>query len=178
MAHVIGRRDLIKLSAGAALASKARAAAQPRFFTPDEYALVEELTEMIIPADEKSGGAKAARVADYIDGKLAEAFGEAERGTWRKGLARVNALAVEMHGRAFLSCAAPQRAAVLTRMAANEEHPEAPEELFFRELKSLTVFGYYTSKTGIHDDMGYLGNTYQQGEYAGELPASLRDRHP
>ncbi len=58
-------------------------------------------------------------------------------------------------------------------MAANEENPKAAEEVFFRELKSLTVFGYYTSKVGIHDDMGYLGNTYQQGEYAGELPEKV-----
>jgi hypothetical protein len=170
MAHEIGRRDLIKLTAGAAMVSQARAAGQPKFFTPDEYALVEELTELIIPADEKSGGAKAAKVAEYIDGRLAEAFEPPERDTWRQGLARVNAISNEMYGAPFLKCTGTQRAAVLTRMAANEPNPKAPEELFFRELKSATVQGYYTSKIGIHDDMGYLGNTYQQGDYAGELP--------
>jgi len=177
MEHEIARRDLIKL-AGAALASTARAANQQRFFTPEEYALVEELTEMIIPADEKSGGAKAAGVAAYIDAKLAEAFDASEWDTWRNGLARVNALAAGMHGSAFLSCTAPQRIAVLRRMAANEQQPKAPEEIFFRELKSLTVFGYYTSKIGIHDDMGYLGNTSQEGDFAGELPERLQERHP
>jgi len=63
MANPIGRRDLIKITAGAALASNAPAVARPRFFTPQEFAAVEEVTEMIIPADEKSGGAKAAGVA-------------------------------------------------------------------------------------------------------------------
>ncbi len=172
MAEAIGRRDLIRLAAGAAMTAKARAAGKPRFFTTEELALVDELTEMIIPADEKSGGAKAAGVAAYIDGRLAEAFEQAERDTWRNGLARVNALAGEMHGKPFMQCAAAARTAVMARMAANEEHPKTPEEVFFRELKSLTVFGYYTSKIGIHDDMGYLGNTYQQGEFAGELPGA------
>jgi gluconate 2-dehydrogenase gamma chain len=177
MSHEFARRDLVKL-AGVALATTARAAIQPRFFTPEEYALVEELTEMIIPADEKSGGAKAAGVAGYIDAKLAEASDASERDTWRKGLARVNALAAGMHGSAFLSCTASQRTAVLSRMAANERKPEKPEEIFFRELKTLTVFAYYTSRIGIHDDMGYLGNTYQQGDFAGELPERLPGRHP
>ena len=47
------RRDLIKLSAGAALVAKA--AAPHRFFTEAEYQVVDQLTEMIIPADDKSG---------------------------------------------------------------------------------------------------------------------------
>jgi len=170
MSQEIGRRDLIKITAGAAIASTTRGAVQPKFFTPEEHRMVDELTELIIPADEKSGGAKAAAVADYIDGRLAEAFEKSEREDWRKGLAAVNALLRELHGHDFLNCDTPQRTAILTRMAANEAAPKTPEEHFFISLKEMTVHGYYTSKIGIHDDMGYLGNTYQQGDYAGELP--------
>ena len=170
MAGEIGRRDLIKITAGAALASQSRAAGGHRFFTSEEYALVDELTELIIPADEKSGGARAARVAEFIDATLAEAFQQSERDAWRNGLATVNAISRDMHGGDFLKCDVPARVAVLTRMARNESAPKTPEELFFRDLKELTIRGYYTSKIGIHDDMGYLGNTLQQGEYAGELP--------
>jgi hypothetical protein len=171
MSHEIGRRDLIKLTAGAAMVSKVRAAGQLRFFTPDQYQLVQELTEILIPADEKSGGARAAGVADYIDARLAEAFIKTEGENWKKGLARVDALSQEMHGAGFMQCSAPERLAVVTRMAAHEDQPKAPEELFFRDLKRLTIKGYYTSSTGIHDDIGYLGNTYQDHDYAGELPA-------
>jgi hypothetical protein len=170
MGDEIGRRDLIKLTAGAAFASRVSAADQPRFFTPNEYQLVQELTEIVIPADEKSGGAKAARVADYIDSRLAEAFLKTEGEGWKKGLARVETLSREMHGNGFMHCTLVQRVAVVTRMAAHEDHPQAVEELFFRDLKRLTIHGYYTSSIGIHDDMGYLGNIYQQGDYAGELP--------
>ena len=177
MPHELGRRDLIKITAGAALSSTATAAAagQPKFFTPAEYALTEELTEAIIPADEKSGGAKAARVAEYIDATLAEAFDQSDRDTWRSGLVRVDALAREVHGAPFLKCTPEQRIAVLTKMSANEANPKTPEEHFFRELKSRTIHAYYTSKIGIHDDIGYLGNTYQQGDYAGELPGKGRE---
>ncbi len=169
MTDEIGRRDLIKIATGAALASWSRAGAH-LFFTEDEYALVDELTELIIPADEHSGGARAARIAEFIDGVVAAAFQQSERDAWREGFARVNALSREIYGSDFLKCPGPSRAAVLARMARNEAAPRAPEELFFGELKALTIRGYYTSKIGIHDEIGYLGNTLQQGEYAGELP--------
>jgi flavin-dependent dehydrogenase len=53
----------------------------------------------------------------------------------------------------------PQRVAVLTRMSAHESDPKTPGELFFRELKERTIYAYYTSKIGIHDEMEYKGNT-------------------
>jgi hypothetical protein len=172
------RRHALKIAAGAALsvpvlsAPAMAAPARPRFFTPPELALVDELTEMIIPADARSGGARAAQVAAFIDGRLAEAVLPPEveaRQRWRDGLARVEALAREMHGGGFLAGTPEQRAAVLTRMAAHEAAPKAPEELFFRELKGRTIHAYYTSKVGIHDEMEYKGNTLQD-EYAGEVP--------
>ena len=55
MPHELGRRDLIKLTAGAAIAVTASAAGEHRFFTSEEYPLVEELTELMIPADDHSG---------------------------------------------------------------------------------------------------------------------------
>ena len=59
-----------------------------------------------------------------------------------------------------------QRVALLTRIAKNEEKPETPEELFFRELKSRTARAYYTSKIGIHQELQYKGNVPIQ-EFAG-----------
>jgi len=150
------RRDLIKLSAGAALVAKA--AAPHRFFTEAEYQVVDQLTEMIIPADAKSGGAKSARVADYIDARLAEAFLPEDRERWRTGL------------KPFVDASADQRGALLARIAASEKNPQTAEEHFFAVLKGATIQGYYTSKIGIHDELDYKGNVYQSGDYAGELP--------
>lgn len=144
------RRDLFKLGLGATFA---RGAGKHRFFTDEEFAMVDELTEIIIPTDEKSGGAKAAGVAEYIDQRLAEAFDGSERDLWRKQLALIP--------KTFLKADHSQQIAVVRSM---EKGP------FFATLKKATVRGYYTSKIGIHDDMDYLGNTVQQGEYAGFLP--------
>jgi gluconate 2-dehydrogenase subunit 3-like protein len=139
----------------------------PKFFTPAEFALLDELSDLIIPTDDVSAGARAAGVASYIDGRLAESLEPDVQARWRSGLHAVDALSRELHGKAFLAGTPEQRVAVLTKMSAAEADPKTPVEKFFKDLKWWTVFGYYTSKIGIHDDQQYKGNVYQTGEYAG-----------
>ena len=165
----LDRRDLIKLGAAATLAASlgvgeplsAQAPAAARtFFTPDELALVDELSELIIPTDGHSPGARAAKVAAYIDFRLAEAWEEQERIDWRDGLKRIDQLARESSGKPFMQSSTDQRRAVLTRIAQNEKAPRQPEELFFAKLKSRVVDAYYTSEIGIKQEMEYKGNSY------------------
>jgi gluconate 2-dehydrogenase gamma chain len=161
---------MLKLTAGTVVAMSGvldAAQAKPAFFTPTEFALVDELSEIIIPADDHSPGARAARVAWYIDARLAEAGDPALQTTWRDGLERVEALSRELNGVGFMDGTRAQRKAVVTRISANEPDPKLPEELFFRELKERTVHAYYSSKIGIHQEMEYKGNTLLT-EFAGE----------
>ena len=51
-------------------------------------------------------------------------------------------------------------AEALHKAAVNEDNPQADLERFFVSLKQMTVNGYYTSETGIHKEMEYVGNTY------------------
>ncbi|HEX4632546.1 MAG TPA: gluconate 2-dehydrogenase subunit 3 family protein, partial [Gemmatimonadales bacterium] len=139
----------------------------PQFLTEHEFALLDELSELVIPADPHSPGARAAQVAAYIDGRLAESLDPEWQALWRTGLQAVEDLSRELHGKALLEASPDQRIAVLTRMAAGERDPKTPPERFFRELKGWTVRSYYTSKIGIHLDQEYQGNVYQRGEYAG-----------
>ncbi|MFN7995951.1 MAG: gluconate 2-dehydrogenase subunit 3 family protein [Bryobacteraceae bacterium] len=169
MSYEINRRELIKIGAAVAINSPAALAVTdtPKFFTPAEFALVDELTEMIIPTDSHSPGARAAKVAAYIDQRVTEAFEPEDRENWRSGLALVDALSHKMHDRLFLEATPEQRTEVLTAMARNEVHPKTPEEKFFRILKQGTVHGYYTSSIGIHQEMEYKGNTLLQ-EFVGD----------
>ncbi|HXF39427.1 MAG TPA: gluconate 2-dehydrogenase subunit 3 family protein [Blastocatellia bacterium] len=160
------RRDMLKLGASAAIAVgvggwDASLFAQdksPLFFTKEEFALVDELTDLIIPTDDHSPGAKAALVASYIDFRLSESFEDQPKGLWREGLKLIEQISSEMHGKTFLDSSTEQRIALLTRISQNEAKPVEPEELFFKELKSRTARAYYTSKIGIHREMEYKGN--------------------
>ncbi len=168
----LSRREMLQATA-AALALPlvklpiAGGQAPKKFFTAAEFAVVDELSDMIIPTDEKSGGARAAGVATYLDARLAESFEPEPQDQFRTGLKAVEDLSHELNGKAFMESTREQRLAVLTRMAAGESDPKTPAEKFFREIKGATVQAYYTSKVGIHDDQGYKGNVYQTGDYAG-----------
>jgi len=167
----ISRRDMIQATAAAmalpALAKVQSRSPQPLFFTPAEFALVDEMSDMIIPTDAQSGGARAAGCAAYIDARLAEAFEKDEPQRWRAGIQAAEALSQEMHATTFMASTPEQRLALLTRIAAAENDPKTDAEKFFRQIKSATIRAYYTSKTGIHDDQRYKGNVIQPGEYAG-----------
>lgn len=176
------RRELFRIAAGAVaavpLAAQQNAAPAPLFFTPAEFQMVDELSEIIIPSDDHSPGARAAKVAVYIDKTLSESFEEEPRQMFREGLKQVDKLSQEMHGQSFLDSAPKQRVGVVARIARNEKHPQKPEERFFRKLKGSVAFAYYTSSIGIHQEMQYKGNTVQtefSGFDAGLVPIHLPD---
>lgn len=138
----------------------------PRALTRDQYGVLEELTEILIPADEHSGGAKAAGVAAYIDAMLAEEFDASVKTSFLAGLTLVTAIAQQRHGRDLLALSASEREAIVATMAEAENDPKTEETRFFVALKARTVRGYYTSRLGIHDELNYKGNTMQE-EYSG-----------
>jgi hypothetical protein len=134
-------------------------AAKPVFFSADEFALVEALTERIIPTDAQSPGARAARVAEFVDLLLSEQDEDLQR-TWREGLGAVDAAAREAQGRKFAGLDATAQDALLAEWSRNESDPKTPLEQFFVEAKLLTIQGYYTSEIGIHKDLRYKGNQF------------------
>ncbi len=144
----------------------AEAESGARFFTPAQHTLVEELSETIIPADSHSGGAKAAKVADFIEQTLRESTDDQQKATWREGLRLIEVMSQHYNGKSFGAASAEEKIAVLQVLSDNVEMIELPEVQFFRELKHLTVRGYYTSKIGIHDELEYKGNRILQ-EFVG-----------
>jgi hypothetical protein len=101
---------------------KTGAAPSLKALTAEQYAALEALTEAIIPADERSPGAKAARVADYIDLLLSEAD-DTRRQQWTEGLAALDADAAARFGKPFVKLDAAQVEAVLTEASKNEKAP-------------------------------------------------------
>src|SRR5262249_37191071 len=130
-----------------------------RFFTPEENRTVIEMSERIIPADDSSPGAKAARVNEYIDLILSQST-EMTQQTWREGLAAINKMSRDKFGASFADASVDQQIQMLKEISQNEKSPTTVEERFFRTVKSATVDGYYTSEIGIHKELHYKGNTY------------------
>jgi hypothetical protein len=132
---------------------------RPKFLSASQYQTLETLVEAIIPADDRSPGAKAARVADYVDLWLSEADPEVAL-QWSGGLALVDAESTTRFRAPFVRLTAAQADAILAHISRNEPDPQTPLETFFVMTKRATVIGYYTSKIGIQDELHYKGNVF------------------
>jgi hypothetical protein len=119
-----------------------------QFFTEEESVLLDQLMEMIIPADDHSPGAHEARANLFADLMVATSDDSVKK-QWRDGIGLIREAAM-----------GSSLAEALRRAAVNEENPTTDLERFFVMLKQMTVNGYYTSEIGVHKDLEYVGNAY------------------
>jgi gluconate 2-dehydrogenase gamma chain len=129
----------------------------PRFFNAMEMAAITVMSDLIIPADEQSPGAREAGVPAFIDLMISESSVETKN-LWRNGLAAVERLSQKEFSSSFGVAKPEQQLALVKQIARNEYQPRKIEERFFIAIKGLTVDGYYTSQIGIHQDLHYKGN--------------------
>jgi glucoside 3-dehydrogenase (cytochrome c) hitch-hiker subunit len=166
------RRTALKLLAGGALATELPLAAQhahlvqiamqPQdykllFFSDQENKLLDVLSEMILPADERSGGAHEAKVSLYIDLVVAHSE-EPVQQRWRSALKAADEQAQSRFHKTFLECDAASRDALLAEWARGEAKPQTELETFFVDLKRQTAAGYYSTEVGLLKELGYVGN--------------------
>jgi gluconate 2-dehydrogenase gamma chain len=129
----------------------------PRFFTPAQLLVVSRLTDLIIPPTDTPGAA-AAGVPQYIDLVV---NGEPKlQTTFREGLQSLDKTSQSSFGGAtFLQLTEAQQVEILTSLdeAAEQKKPEG-DAGFFHAIKGLTADGYYTSRIGLLQELGYNGD--------------------
>jgi hypothetical protein len=128
---------------------------QPSFFTPSEYELVDQLTEIILPRDD-SPGARDAGVAEFIDFMVAH--DDSLQYPFRTGLAWLNTFAFEKEGANFPKLPATRQEALLKQLAYRVQFSSSTVQgqEFFALFRRYTVFGYYTSRVGL-ETLDYPG---------------------
>jgi hypothetical protein len=142
-----------------------KAASSPKVLSAAAFATLETFVDAIIPTDDRSPGAKEARVADYIDLLLSESDDEVAL-QWLGGLAALDEEAASRFRRPFARLNPQQIDAVLADISKREPDPQTPLEHFFVMTKQATIRGYYSSEIGIHRDLRYKGNQFLQ-EFVG-----------
>ncbi len=119
----------------------------PQFFSGPEYALVERLTELIIPSD-ATPGAREAGVAEFVDFMVAHDHDRQYK--FRTGLTWLNAHSEKLLGRPFVGLSQEQQVSILDPLAYKAKHREGEEEgrEFFRGMREITAMGFYSSEIG------------------------------
>lgn len=126
---------------------------KPKALTAHEYATLQRLSDLIIPADERSKGALEAGAADFID-FLCGASGEMKE-IYTGGIGWLD----HYHGKPFLQATPEQQTALLDLIAYRKNETPAlnPGIQFFAWVRRMVADAYYTSPIGMKE-LGYMGN--------------------
>lgn len=137
---------------------------QRQVFDDHQWRTVTVLCDLIIPADERSGSATQAGVVEFLDDwiafRTAEDLNENLQAQILGGLMWLDRESNRLFEKDFGDAPADQQKQILDRIAypekvSKEDHPWA---MFFSVFRTLTVSGFFSSKTGVAD-LPYLGNT-------------------
>ncbi|HEV2445633.1 MAG TPA: gluconate 2-dehydrogenase subunit 3 family protein [Candidatus Sulfopaludibacter sp.] len=134
---------------------------QPKALTAHEYATLQRLSDLIVPADERSPGALAANAADFID-FLCAATDDMKR-IYTGGLAWLDdTMKVRYDGKDFLGATPAQQKEMLDLIAFRENRAKDPSIgpgiQFFSWARNMVVDAYYTHPIG-WKEVAYMGNS-------------------
>jgi len=134
------------------MARKPAANAQQRaLFSPDQFALLEQVTEVMIPATD-TPGAIGAGVPDFMRQMLAE-WGSPETCAAFIGLLEtIDKHSWARYGAAFLTLTGERR---LELLQAIDEQSIARQEPVYGKFKYLVLLGYYQSEVGATQELRY-----------------------
>lgn len=147
-------------TAGADASAQAGASWKPKFFDEHQNETLIVLTDLIIPATD-TPGAKAALVNRYLDLKYNEETGDRKEEIIQ-ALAWFDGRSLSTHGKPFVSLTQGEQTAILEPLAdqSNNNPEDQPGRKAFELIKDLTIFGYYTSKIGLDEELQYRGDAY------------------
>ena len=136
---------------------------QLHFFNSSDFEMIARIADLIIPATE-TPGAIAAGVPAYID--LVVARNTDHQLVVADGLRWLDSEAMRAAQTRFVQLSEAQQLAILEPLCAlHDADPDhrARNVQFFGLMKSLTADGYYTSRAGLLQELGYRGNTNMNG---------------
>ncbi len=196
------RRDLLKMIAAATgLAfvggeawaagpvAKTAVAAKPLFGAGD-IMLLDEIAETILPRTE-TPGAKDAACGAQMAVMVQDCYDAKQQALFVAGLAALQAACKQQFQRDFLQLNAAERTALLTQLdkdasahnaaiasndstnVSNRKGDASVEPHYFTLLKQLSIFVFFTSKTGATEVLRYVA---VPGRYDGALPYKKGDK--
>ena len=143
-----------------------------RFFTPDQFALLEAICARLIPQPDR---VEPVPIAPFVDADLFEGRTEGFRSpamapisdAWRKGRAGIDAEARRRYARPFVALDPASQDATLTAVQHGEVDPAhfdgAPAADFFKDMLLKSVVGVYYSHPAAWSEMGFGGPASPRG---------------
>lgn len=132
-----------------------------KFFDAHEMATISILADMIIPKDEKSGGALDAKVPDFIEFIVKDI--PSHKTPMRGGIKWLDLQCLNRYQQPFKDASKTQQIEMVDAIAYPKKAKPGMEQgvAFFNRMRDLTATGFFTSEIGVKD-LGYAGNVPNQ----------------
>ena len=118
----------------------------PRFLSTGQYSMLERIVDLIIPETD-TPGALSAGVHRFIDLMLAEWASPETRTRYVDGLQSIDRRARDGGAESF-SASSPSQQLELLETLDVEAYAENAGDSLYKDLKTLILFGYYSSEEG------------------------------
>jgi hypothetical protein len=121
-------------------------------FTAQDIALLDEVADTILP-ETKTPGAKAAHTGAFMAVMVTDTYDDAQQAVFRDGVRKLNEAS-------FMTKTPAQRLAFLEQLDREQKtymdsRAQGAPPHYFRLMKELTLFGYFTSEIGCTQAMRY-----------------------
>ncbi len=130
---------------------------KPVFLSTNQAATIAEIAETILPKT-KTPGAKELGVPQFIDKMVNDTMDAKGKEQFVKDLDAFNEVCKDKYGKNFVELEPVKREAYLLELEKENPRsgmnlwginlePDAPKPTFYKTVKSLTLFGFYTSES-------------------------------
>jgi hypothetical protein len=128
----------------------------PKFFSPEEFRILDAFTAILIPSDDTPGAREAcvAAFTDFVVSAAAE-YAPEMQARWRRAIEWLSNLN-------FGGMTLTAQLALMERMAEPEQNrsKQHPGYATYSLIKEMAVHAFYTSRVGLVDVLEYKGLAY------------------
>ena len=129
-------------------------------FSNDDIAYFDEIAETILPATD-TPGAKDAKVGEFMARIVKDCYTEKDQKIFLDGMQALNEASQKKNGKSFMESTPQQRHDLLVDLdkeqkAYMDKKQKDDPSHYFRMMKELTLWGYFTSEVGATKALRYV----------------------
>ncbi|MDB5209905.1 MAG: gluconate 2-dehydrogenase subunit 3 family protein [Sediminibacterium sp.] len=146
-------------------------------FSATDIAYLDEVAETILPAT-KTPGAKAAKVGEFMTVIVKDCYEDKDQKLFLEGMDKLNEASKKKNNKTFMDSSPEQRHDLLVALDTESKEYQKSKKKddpthYFRMMKELTLWGYFTSEVGAKQALRYVA---VPGKYEGCIEYKKGDK--
>ncbi|MES2331535.1 MAG: gluconate 2-dehydrogenase subunit 3 family protein [Bacteroidota bacterium] len=146
-------------------------------FSATDIAYLDEVAETILPAT-KTPGAKAAKVGEFMTVIVKDCYEDKDQKVFLDGMDKLNEASKKKNSKTFMDSSPEQRHDLLVALDTEAKEYQKNKTKddpthYFRMMKELTLWGYFTSEVGAKQALRYVA---VPGKYEGCIEYKKGDK--